>query len=397
MADTVKAPALTSVSGQADLRAAVNRLIEAVSPLVGQHSDKGNEAVRWADLIDGGIATKTIDGNTVQIPSQDSIPALPPTALKNFVASPSFSYVTLSWDATNVKAVAFVEIWRAPRLKEDGSDSVIGDAKLRGVSSSVMYSDTVLPADEFRYWARTVNRKGLYGPWTSVAGTVVIVPQDPGYILDKISGSIMESDLYVDLAEKIESSGTGVKSLQSLTNNSYTVKIDSGNAVAGFGIMTDDTGLSQFIIRVDRFALAAPQTYDQNGQPVVNDASLPFVADMTDPSNPKILMKNAYIDKAFITSLVTGQVIADAVVGQTIQGTHIRGGDIAIGNNFQVDGLGNMTASNAVVSGNITATTLTATGSVSVGAVTGAGVYMTKDRIDVRDAAGVVRCRIGAL
>lgn len=396
---TVKVPALTRVSSEKDLINTVNRMIEAMIPLVGQHSDKGNEAVRWADLVDGNIAVKQDGGDfAVELPSGESFPAA--TAIVNFRCFASFNYVTSTWDPLNTKAVAYVEIWRAPKTVKNAQNvevnSTLADAVFRGVSTSTMYSDTVLPGDKYRYWARGINRKGSPGPWTNTDGIAVDVPEDPAYILDKISGSIRESDLYAELGAKIDGSAQGVQSLVTLTSKSWSLRVDTGDAVSGFGLMTEN-GTSRFLVRADQFAIAPPQAYDSGGKPIVNTGAFPFVVDMSTPSNPRTLIKNAYIDTAYITALVTGSLIADKIVGQTISGTHLRGGDIYIGSNFGVDGSGNMTASNANVSGNITASTLTATGSVSVGAVSGAGVYMTKDRVDVRDAGGVVRCRLGLL
>jgi hypothetical protein len=183
-----------------------------------------------------------------------------------------------------------------------------------------------------------------------------------------------------------------------LINAAWTVRIDSGKAVSGFGLMVDGaSGRSDFIIRADRFAIAAPQAYDQAGKPIVNNNAFPFIVDVTNPAVPKTLIKNAYIDQAFIQTLVTGSLVADRITGQTLTGTHIRGGDIAIGSRFNVDGAGNAVMSNAWVDGVVNATSLNATASVAIGASTGAGVYITRDRIDVRDVSGVIRVRIGML
>lgn len=352
-------PPLTPVTSDAQVRGTLNRVIEALSPLVGQHKVKANQAVTWLDLVTAGYQFEfTGEGDFVlEPPYQPEKPdmAVPP-AIINFEAVASFNYVTFSWGQPKYKNHSHVEIWRAEGFKTVGSGpnipTVVGDAVFRLMAPSIMASDTVLPADVWRYWARNVSKTGVVGAWTSVDGLLINVPESPAYLIDKISGEIRQSDLYVDLGQKIDDSYNGVVSLVELTNESYTVRIDTGGAVHGFGLMADpETGRSDFIVRADRFAIAAPQQYDQNGEPIITDAALPFIVDVIDPLNPKVLIKNAYIDKAYIESLVTGSLIADKIVGQTIQGTHIRGGDIAIGANFTVDTAGSATMLNAFFKG----------------------------------------------
>lgn len=348
MTEKVKYTALTPITSDSQLRQAVNNIIANLAPLTGQHRDKENQAITWYDFVNAGYKLGLGENGESLLPPPTS-PELPdmtvPPAITGFTATASFNYVTLSWSQPAYRNHSHVEIWRA-----EGT-AVLADATFRIMSPSIMASDTVLPGDQWRYWARNVSNTGVVGPWTSVDGLLVTVPESPGYILDKISGEIRESDLYIDLSTKIDGSDKGVKSLQTLTDSSYTVKIDSGNAVSGFGIMTDANGRSDFIIRADRFAIAAPQAYDQAGKPIVNTAAFPFIVDVSNPASPKTLIKNAYIDQAFITTLVTGSLVADRITGQTLSGTHIRGGDMVIGSNFNVDGAGSATMLNAFIKG----------------------------------------------
>lgn len=399
----VKFTALAPVTNEKQLVERMNAVISVLGPLTGQHSNKNEKAVQWADLVKNGLVVErlTLEGD-VEYDVPSSLPDMStPPDIAGFAGVAGFNYNNLSWQQPLYKNHSYVEIWRAAGFKKDSEGTVVptvlSDAVFRMMVVSTACSDTTLPKDVWRYWARNVSKTGVKGQWTSIDGLLLESPEDPGYLLDKISGSIKESDLYKELGDKISDSAAGVKSLQQLTDKSYTVKIDSGDAVAGFGIMTDDTGFSDFIIRSNRFAIAPPQQYDAGGKPIVVQGSFPFIVDMSVPSSPKTLIRNAYIDQAFITSLVTGQLVADKITGQTVNGTHIRGGDIAIGNRFSVDGAGNAIMHNAYVDGVVDATSLTATSSVSIGAVSGAGTYMTRDRIDVRDDAGVVRVRIGRL
>ena len=379
----VKFSALTPVTNQAQVVPALNALIANLTPLVGQHQNKNERAVQWSDLLSLGLANVkglTEDGYPdYGLPPPEKPDMTTPPAIVNFEVEASFNFVTMSWDQPRYRNHAFVEVWRAAGFKKLPDDSlvptVLSDAVFRLMTASIVCSDTVLPGDKWRYWARNVSSNGVLGEWTSVDGHLAEVPEDPGYLIDKISGEIREGALYPALGAKIDASYNGVTehtqilavhgaAIQqqatinteqgALINAAWTVRIDSGNAVSGFGLMVDGaTGRSDFIIRADRFAIAAPQAYDQNGRPIVNTAAFPFIVDVTNPASPKVLIKNAYIDQAFIQTLVTGSLVADRITGQTLTGTHIRGGDMAIGSNFSVDSVGSATMLNAFIKGTI--------------------------------------------
>lgn len=555
MTDKVKYTSLTPITSDSQLRRAVNDIIANLAPLTGQHRERANQAVTWLDLINAGYQYDFDgDGGFVLPPvvGPEEPDTSTPPAVAGFTAAASFNYVTMSWEQPRYKNHSHVEIWRAEGFKTVGQGpnvpTVLGDAVFRIMSPSIVASDTVLPGDVWRYWARNVSSSGVVGPWTSVDGLLVTVPESPAYLIDKISGEIREGDLYPALGEKIDftyngvnehtaaliahqtelqkhttelqnhadsllqhgtvlaqhsnsisangaaisqqsvivadhtsllsqhtsqitqngnsiteqgriltthdstlvshsqtlatqnaaisdlrtitetqgetllshsqslatqggsinelktvtqthdslllqhtnqistananiisisqivdsqgktlaehtqtlsSHGTAIQQQASintaqgaLINAAWTVRIDSGNAVSGFGLMVDGaTGRSDFIVRADRFAIAAPQVYDQNGKPVVDTNAFPFIVDVTNPAAPKTLIKNAYIDQAFIQNLVTGSLVADRITGQTLTGTHIRGGDMVIGSNFNVDGAGSATMLNAFIKG----------------------------------------------
>ena len=359
----VKFAALSPITSDKQVIERLNTIVSTLIPLVGQHSNKYERVVQWSDLMSMGLANVrglTEDGYPdYEIPTDELPDMTTPPEILNFEGAAGFNFVTLSWDQPRYRNHSYVEVWRAAGFKKVSTDpevpevpTVLTDAVFRLMTPSIVCSDSVLPGDKWRYWARNVSQTGVVGPWTSIDGLLMESPEDPAYLIDKISGEIREGDLFPALGEKIDTSALGVASLQELTESSYTVRIDSGNAVSGFGLMTDGTtGRSDFLIRADRFAIAAPQAYDQAGKPIVDTAAFPFIVDVTNPASPKVLIKNAYIDQAFITNLVTGSLIADKIVGQTITGTNIRGGTMAVGSNFSVDGAGNMTALNAFFRG----------------------------------------------
>lgn len=552
----VKLGALAPITSEKQILAGINNIISTLIPLVGQHPNKNEKVVQWADLLASGlISGLSIDagGNLVPVLPPAAEPDLTtPPPISGFQAQPSFNYVIFSWEQPRYKNHSHVELWRAAFSKKDDTGTevptTLSDAVFRIMTTSIVCSDTVLPGDKWRYWARNVSKTGVAGEWTSVDGLAVEVPEDPLYLIDKISGEIQQGDLFPALGDKIEHSyvgvnqhtqdlikqqgelqqhtaelqkhadnlvqhgtvlaqhtnsisangaaitqqgviiadhtslltqhttqitqngnsiteqsrilathdstlvshgqtlatqtsaisdlktitetheatllshsqtlttqGASISDLRTITqthdslllqhttqistananistvsqivdgqgktlaehtqtlsshgtaiqqqaqinteqgaliNAAWTVRIDSGNAVSGFGLMVDGaTGRSDFIIRADRFAIAAPQAYDQNGKPVVNTNAFPFIVDVTNPAVPKTLIKNAYIDQAFIQTLVTGSLVADRITGQTLTGTHIRGGDMAIGSNFSVDSAGSATLLNAFFKG----------------------------------------------
>lgn len=520
----VKFAALSPITSDKQVIERLNTIVSTLIPLVGQHSNKYERVVQWSDLMSMGLANVrglTEDGYPdYEIPTDELPDMTTPPEILNFEGAAGFNFVTLSWDQPRYRNHSYVEVWRAAGFKKVSTDpevpevpTVLTDAVFRLMTPSIVCSDSVLPGDKWRYWARNVSQTGVVGPWTSIDGLLMESPEDPAYLIEKISGEIREGDLFPALGDKIDSSYVGmnanteailvvrsdlqdhanellehgtvlaqhtqtisaqgasisqqaviiegqgsllsqhsltltqhgnsittqsqilttheatlvshgqslatqnasISNLTSITtghgttlaqhtsqistananissvsqivtghgttlaehtqtlsahgtaiqqqttintnqgnliNAAWTVRIDSGNAVSGFGLMTDGTtGRSDFVIRADRFAIAAPQAYDQSGKPIVSTAAFPFIVDVTNPASPKVLIKNAYIDQAFITNLVTGSLIADKIVGQTITGTHIRGGTMAVGSNFSVDGAGNMTALNAFFRG----------------------------------------------
>ena len=200
MTEKVKYTALTPITSDSQLRQAVNNLIMNLAPLTGQHSEKANQAVTWLDLINAGYEYSFDVENGFVLPPVEG-PEPPdmstPPELTQFTAAASFNYVTFSWGQPAYKNHSHVEIWRAPAFKTSGTGpnipTVIGDAVFRIMSSSSVASDTVLPADQWRYWARNISKTGVAGPWSSIDGMLVSVPEDPAYLIDKISGEIRES------------------------------------------------------------------------------------------------------------------------------------------------------------------------------------------------------------
>lgn len=351
----VRAPGLSPVVMDSDIKGTINALVEAVAPLVGQHSNRKEAAIRWSDLEASGYGVSfsgdglLVDDPNLNIPQLPAVPAIP----RGVHVEATFKTVMVFFDPAGYAGHSLAEIWRAPAFKGPDGDipTTRADAIFAGSTTTIAWSQTALPLDKWRYWVRFVNVKGVAGPFDSEEGHAIEVPASPSYLIEKISGEIKQSDLYRALGEKIQGAHDGVVSHQEILDRSYTFRIDTGGAVHGFGLAVDENNRSLFLIRADRFALAPPQQYDVDGQPIFDPNSLPFIVDMTDPAHPKCLLRNAYIDRAFIEEVVAGKITADYINALELNAVKIRGGTIQIGNDFSVDANGMMTALNANMRG----------------------------------------------
>lgn len=351
----VQAPGLSAVVADSDVKSTVNALVEAVAPLLGQHQNRKEAAVRWADLEASGFDLTSLNGGLVIDKPFGDIPQLPavPAKPKGVHVEATFKTVMVFFDPAGYTGHSLAEIWRAPAFKGVGDTiaTTRADAIFAGSTTTIAWSQTALPLDKWRYWVRFVDTRGTVGPFDSEEGTAIEVPASPSYLIDKISGEIRQSDLYKALGDKIQGSHDGVVSHQEILDRSYTFRIDTGKAVHGFGLAVDENDRSLFLVRADRFAIAPPQLYDVDGKPILDENSLPFIVDMTDPMHPKVLIRNAYIDKAYIEELVASKITADYINTLELNAVRIRGGTIVIGNDFSVDASGMMTALNANMRG----------------------------------------------
>lgn len=354
-----KKPQLTRITSEAQVVGTVNNLVAAMQLLAGQNQDKLERAVTFKDLRRSGFSLASLgDGSFDVVPPGGDVdePDLTvPPAMTGVHFETTLTSVLVFWNPAGYKRHAYVEIWIAAATKKVGGldvPTVLSDAHFYGTCPTTAIAIAVPPGDSIRIWLRNVGQNTKVGPWYDIAGSVVKVPDNPTYLLDKISGEIRESHLYPALGGKINLASSQASSHQELLASSYTLRLDTGNAVHGFGIAIDpNSKLSDFIVRADRFAIAAPQQYDQNGKPIVQSAAFPFVVDVTDVNNPKVLIKNAYISSAYIESLVAGKVNASYINALNLSAVNISGGHITIGNNFNVDVYGNMTCSNAFFKG----------------------------------------------
>lgn len=98
-----------------------------------------------------------------------------------------------------------------------------------------------------------------------------------------------------------------------LWNAQYSVKVQDGDKVAGFGLASS-TGLgSRFYIRADRFAIADP-----SGVSDANDPRVPFIVQNGTVYIKRAMIEDASIDSAKIASLDAGKVTFGQMSGDRI-------------------------------------------------------------------------------
>lgn len=413
-----KKPELVKILSESDILNTVNVLVEHVSLLSGHNRDGFEAAVTYKDLLSSGFTVGSLSTG-ISVTPPVAAPVLPnltvPPEVAGITLSKTFNFNTFFWDAATYSNHSYVEIYRAAAWQDDAKTvpTNVGDAYFLTASPTTGYSDKILPLDEMRYWLRNVSDTGVRGAFSQ--DFLAITPPNPSYLIDIISGEITKSDLYIDLGTEITNATDGVSDLYEITSTTdgvvashtttlglygdaiqenatlsadnagaisaaYTVKIDVGGYVSGFGLMNDGSS-SQFVIRADRFSISPPLG-DANDE-------LEFVPFIVDGAN--VLIKNAFIDSAYINTIVATQIDADYINAMDLNAVTISGGTIEIGNDFSVDDDGIMRSTDALIY-NAVATNLTiknsngdtvmaSSGAIDNSYINGLGVLATRDSI----------------
>lgn len=292
-----------------------------------------------------------------------------PNAIQVFGATGGVFQITLNWDfgPNPARDLSKIEVW-------------YGTSSNRGVATKL--TDLSYPATSWvhlgldmnvtlNYWVRVQDTQGNYSAWTGPA--TATTSKDATQILSLLNGKITSSQLFSDLSSRINLidapdtvfgsvssriagyayskadadkaistkvdqvtarldnlGGTTLEVAMTSTANSinglnseYSVKIDSGGRVVGFGLSSnvdpDGTKDSDFIVMADNFAVAYPGAAKQvpfaigmvNGQSVVGINGA-LVIDGT------LRVKNANIDNAAVDTLqIAGEAVTVPVVSTT--------------------------------------------------------------------------------
>ncbi len=182
-----KLPTVTSDIPR-DLRTFIDRLREVIS---GNGTDR---FVTAQDLISGGLAGAGTNGTL--IPIKKGVIA-PPPAPTNLTTTGSVNAVFVEWDNPTYYGHDYTEVY-------SGGTDVIGDAVLLGFTPGVNYVDTIGPQQSRYYWARFINTEGTAGPFNAVNGTLGRTGVEVEHMLEVLTGSITETQLYADLGARID-------------------------------------------------------------------------------------------------------------------------------------------------------------------------------------------------
>ena len=325
-----KLPSVTSDIPR-DLRQFIDRVREILS---------GNTADRYVtarEIVQSGAADVGPGGALVapDVKKKSETPAQP----QNFTAAGALQNIILTWDNPNYVGHAHAEIYRS------ATDDVY-TGTLIGTAPGRIFTDAVGYEQSYFYWIRFVNDLGVAGPYFSATGVFAQTGVEVARLLDVLTGQITESQLFTDLGTKInsiDSFGTDITDLTTLTNNTattvqtlsstvagnttsvqtlsttvdgisgaYTVKIDNNGYVTGFGLAStanDATPFSEFAVRADRFYVASPS--GPGITPII-----PFVVNTTTQTvNGVTVPAGVYMDAAYIKNgTITNAKIGNASI-----------------------------------------------------------------------------------
>lgn len=184
----------------------------------------------------------------------------------------------------------------------------------------------------------------------------------------------------------------------------YTVKVDVNGKVAGYGLATtpkNGTPESKFIVNADRFGVGSTGKSDV----------FPFVVD-TQKNRVGVNGELVVNGKAIIDKLNAGDIHGDKITANTLNANRLKAGSVTAremaAGSITADKLNvnNLSAISANM-GNINGGSLNLgngrfvvnnNGHLSMSATSGnVGMKITNERIDVYDAKGVLRVRLGKL
>ena len=387
-----KLPTVTS-NVSPDLRAFLDRVREAIN---GTGADS---LVSVRQLVAAGVVAHTGTGITG---TGGTGPVSPPIRPENVGAAGALANIMVTWNKPIYAGHAYAEIWSAARSTEQAAatppeNPILGQAELVGMAPGVFFAHNLGAGATRFYWVRFVNVLGEVGPYQSTEGILGQTSVDPAYVLEVLTGAITESELYTALSSRIDLidgaaglSGSVSARIQTETTSridalalkadastvttlaaavgdntsavqteataraaadgvieaKYTVKVDVGGHVAGYGLIANANNgatVSEFGIRADQFFLAPP-TIAQNSAPasaaryvgmswvdtdnndlhrywsgtawVVDSPSLPFIV-RTSPTtiNGEAVPAGVYIRDGFIQNgTIVNAAIGDAAI-----------------------------------------------------------------------------------
>lgn len=173
-----------------------------------------NEAVRQAlvDIENKALTVQDLrssgfwDNNNITVPGTDTTVAAAPTVPVNLTASGVFQNIILEWDVTPYTGHALTRVYRS-------TTNLFADAVVIANVNAEVFADPVGPGKSYYYWVTNVNAKGQESAPNQTLGTLGTTLQDTAYLLQLLSNSITESQLFQSLGDRInliDATGTGL-------------------------------------------------------------------------------------------------------------------------------------------------------------------------------------------
>jgi len=176
-----------------DLRQFLERVREKVS---GRDE---NALVSVRQLVASGLAE--YNGRDL-LPTTDTGSFQTPPAPTGLAASGALANIIVSWDTPLYNGHSYTEVWAA-EPPEGGGNPQIGDAQLVGMAPGSVFAHNIGSGTTQYYWIKFVNVVGVAGPFNAVEGLEASTGQDPGYLLELLTGEIRDSQLAQSLGNRI--------------------------------------------------------------------------------------------------------------------------------------------------------------------------------------------------
>lgn len=387
---TTKLPDLPAVPTTLDrgTRVLLDGMRQHLRELRGFQGDPNGRALTVSEGGGGGGTVIVVPGNPGNGGSTEPDPTPPPTPeVLQVAAGIDFLFYktkppVFSMGHGYARTKAYGAKW--PATQEVGptfANAVLIDEFVGEVGST-----PTDPATRWCVWLTWVTRDGVESvtPSGGTNGHVATTGQDPTLLLKILTGQIKEDQLYAALGDRIKlidapdttpgSVAARIKSEATTRANAdnaissivdqvsatvdgntaaiqteattranqtgqlfaqYTVKLDVGGKVSGYGLASSSAS-STFAIRADRFYIAAPA-----GVGGVNDV-VPFAVQATPTMTPagELLPAGVYIDAAYVRNLEVAlgrfqnAFITNAMV-VSLSASRLTSGVISVGNYIQ--------------------------------------------------------------
>jgi hypothetical protein len=176
----------TPIKGDPETR----RFLEAVRQRV---ESVENNAVTVDDMRSAGFFDRNgINVGTSNTTGQVQAPTIP----SNLQADGAFENIVISWDYADYVGHSNTRIYRS-------NTSVFADAEVLANIEGRIYADLVGSNKTYYYWVSNVNDNGIESATSQSAGVMGATLPNTQFILDALTGSITESQLYSTLGTRI--------------------------------------------------------------------------------------------------------------------------------------------------------------------------------------------------